>query len=363
MSENEDRQSARYLRVCAYALIILASLAITWLMNSMAVVFKPLLLALFLCYVIYPAVRFLARRGAPGWLAYSVPVLGVAGVMYVIAKLISINIERFSERMGLYSENIAAIEAKLTQLGTMFGAAEGDDVSLLDAIPTEAISGFVTGGTTFVLGIAASVFVITFFMVFIFWEAGRVETRIRLAWGGDRAARMLSVTRVLNDDVQRYINLKVLVSGVTGVLAAVVMFAFGLEFWAVLALLIFLFNFIPYVGSIVATVLPGVVALLQFSEMWKVALIVAILTTIQQVLGNVWEPKLQGRNLNLSPLLILACLAFWGWLWGVVGMVIAVPLTAAIRLALEGHPATRPLAVLMMDVNPDDKEVAWGWEL
>jgi predicted PurR-regulated permease PerM len=115
--------------------------------------------------------------------------------------------------------------------------------------------------------------------------------------------------------------------------------------WGVL---IFLFNFIPYIGSLVAVSLPIILSFLQYAdEPWKPLLITVLLLLVQRVVDNYIEPRLTGRKLGVSPLIVLLSLAFWGWLWGIVGMILAVPLTVIGKIILENIPETKPLATLL----------------
>jgi len=127
-----------------------------------------------------------------------------------------------------------------------------------------------------------------------------------------------------------------------------VLAVFGVPFVVMWGILTFLFNFIPYLGSLVATLAPLVVCLLEFSDrLWIVLIVAVLLVLIQQVLGVYLEPRLMGRRLGVSPLLILLSLSFWGVLWGVVGMILAVPLLMVFKIVLDNIPETRPLATLM----------------
>lgn len=148
--------------------------------------------------------------------------------------------------------------------------------------------------------------------------------------------------------IRKYVGIKILISAVTGVLVWMTMAIIGLKLAGVFGVLAFLLNFIPSIGSIVVTFLPVPIAVVQFqSEPWLIVLVVAIPGAIQNLLGNIIEPKLQGEGLNLHPVTILLALSFWGLLWGIVGMFLAAPITAAIRIVLMQFEMLRPIARLM----------------
>ncbi len=158
-------------------------------------------------------------------------------------------------------------------------------------------------------------------------------------------------SQVYSDVVQKirkYVGIKILISAVTGVLVWMTLAIIGLKLAGVFGVLAFLLNFIPSIGSIVVTFLPVPIAVVQFqSSPWLIVLVVAIPGAIQNLLGNLIEPKLQGEGLNLHPVTILLALSFWGLLWGIVGMFLAAPITAAIRIVLMQFDMLRPVANLM----------------
>jgi AI-2 transport protein TqsA len=147
--------------------------------------------------------------------------------------------------------------------------------------------------------------------------------------------------------IRRYVGIKVAISTMTGLLVWASLSIIGLELAGVFGILAFLLNFIPSIGSIVATLLPIPIAVVQFQSPLPIILAVAVPGVIQNLLGNVIEPKLMGEGLNLHPVTILLALSFWGLLWGIVGMFLAAPITAAIRIVLMQFDMFRPIANLL----------------
>lgn len=165
--------------------------------------------------------------------------------------------------------------------------------------------------------------------------------------GEKKAEPVLAAADRITLAVQHYLGLKSLVSLITAIMAVVILWLFGIHFAILWGLLTFFLNFIPNIGSFIATFPPVAVALFQTGSPGKALVIAALLSIVQLGVGNFLEPKLMGRGLDLSPLVVLLALLFWGWLWGLVGMLLAVPLTAAVKIAMEQIDETRTLAVLM----------------
>ncbi|HON92628.1 MAG TPA: AI-2E family transporter [Sedimentisphaerales bacterium] len=148
--------------------------------------------------------------------------------------------------------------------------------------------------------------------------------------------------------IRKYVGIKIVISAVTGTMVWVILTLAGLKLATVFGILAFLLNFIPSIGSIIVTFLPLPIAVVQFqSSPWMIVLVIAVPGVLQNILGNIIEPKLQGEGLNLHPVTILLALSFWGLLWGIVGMFLAAPITAAIRIMLMQFDMFRPIARLM----------------
>ncbi len=181
---------------------------------------------------------------------------------------------------------------------------------------------------------------VLFFIVFLL--AGRNPYVIRRGVYAD-----------IDSQIRRYLVTKVAISAVTGILVWGVLHLFGLKLASVFGMLAFMLNFIPSIGSIIATCLPIPVAAAQFQDNYVMMIgVVAVPGAIQLVIGNVIEPKLMGGGLRLHPITILLSLAFWGLLWGPAGMLLAVPIMATIRIVLDQFPITESASRLLAGQLP-----------
>jgi predicted PurR-regulated permease PerM len=159
--------------------------------------------------------------------------------------------------------------------------------------------------------------------------------------------------RKILDEIYRatnkYITLKTAVSLLTGGISYVILLLFGIDYAFLWAFLIFIFNYIPYIGSLVATLLPSVFAIIQFGSLWSFVWVFISIEVVQLVVGNYVEPKVMGRSLNLSPLVVVLALSFWGYIWGLLGMFLSVPITSILLITMAQFPATRNVAILLTE--------------
>jgi len=153
----------------------------------------------------------------------------------------------------------------------------------------------------------------------------------------------------VNTSISKYITLKSLVSLITGICSYVALYFLGVDspvFWA---FLIFLLNFIPTIGSLIATLFPSIIAVLQTGNFELFFWVLIIVGAIQILVGNVIEPKVMGNNLNVSTLVVFISLSFWGTIWGISGMVLSVPITVILIILLSQFDSTRNIAILLSE--------------
>lgn len=214
-------------------------------------------------------------------------------------------------------------------------AAEPDPVKRLLRVPVEAVGGLLMSTTGAIANILSNGLLVIIFICFLMFggSAGRPT-------GDGTWAEILEGTR-------RYIVTKVLISGTTGILVGCILSMLGVELALMFGLMAFLLNFIPSIGSIIATILPLPVVLLSDIPPAAKIMAIALPGAVQFLIGNVAEPRVMGKSMNLHPIVVLMSLIFWGLLWGIVGMFLAVPMASVMRILLEKLEITQPLARLM----------------
>jgi predicted PurR-regulated permease PerM len=171
--------------------------------------------------------------------------------------------------------------------------------------------------------------------------------RIHKAFDCEQAQRICDMLERITQELQTYLSAKAFISLVTAILVHVLLVFFDIDFAILWALLAFMLNFIPSIGSIFAAIPPILIAVLKFDSIMPAAWVAIYFTAINVVLGGLVEPRLMGQRLNLSPLLVILSLLFWGWLWGLTGMALSVPIMASIKIVCENIPQLRFASVLM----------------
>jgi predicted PurR-regulated permease PerM len=353
-SSEISMMSAGQKRIFFVVLALLTLVLVSIILEQLGSILKPFLVAVFLVNILLPIISFLEQKKIPRILSYIIVVGFVLLIFYLFGFFIYKNI-------GGFAQNSLVYERKLNQLiGGILGnlGIIGKDVpfklrdlTILKWLPTGSITAFFTSSLGSFFDLVGNAAVVAFFMLFLIAEVRYFNARVIKAYGRERASAILEIVQNINTSVRKYILVKLVVSLATGVLATIVMGIFNLDFFLFFGILTFLLNFIPYLGSIIATALPTVIAFLQFNSPWAAVWLLLILILVQNVLGSIIEPKIQGHQLNLSPLLVLISVMFWGWLWDSVGMILSIPIMATLRIILEQIEATKPIAIFMSEMD------------
>lgn len=315
----------RFLVGAASLVIIAAGLRAT------AVILMPLVLAVFLSVITFPLVRRLQQRGLHSALAVAMTLLAVLAVLSGPSMLIVTAIRQFAAAVPRYDTGLRTLIARALD----WLRARDIDTSTLTAYvdPSQLLNMMVTtlSGVATLLSLAFLVVLISAFMLF---EAAEVvHRRPRVL----PAEVRLHLSRIAGE-VQTWLWVKTIISFFTGVVAGVWVAALGVEFALLWGLLAFLLNYIPNLGSLIAAFPPALLALIQTGPLNAMLVLVGYLV-INIGFGSFMEPYLMGRRVGLSPLAVLLSVIVWGWMWGIPGMLLAVPITMTIKIALENSSA------------------------
>ncbi len=364
-----SQQFRNRLTVLSHAAIIMTLVTI-WLIQLVDVL-QPLFIALGTYFVLKPGADFLSKKGFPLMLSY-ITMLMLAILIVLSAGFFAYqqtaNFLDDEERMNEYTDKMndrwmdvkgmpligksildAGAEPNGTldeDLGSMGVLSEGSGL-------TDAIGSLLSSvGMFFVTGVT-----VLFFLLFIIFEASLLPGRIERAYPGGASERVHMIRDQIEASVNTYVVVKTGVGFGTGVCAGIIMLAFGIDLWFTWALLTFLLNYVPYIGSLLATIPPLILGFILLDPALLIFLSVLLLTN-QQLWGNIIETRWAGRALDISPVLLLVVTAFSFWVWGIVGMILSIPLVVILKIVLENIDATRPLAILLSERAPTLEE-AW----
>lgn len=335
-------------RATTISLVIVATFTVFYILWVGQPLLVPLAIAVLVWYGINALSYLYARalfKGRPNWLTLILALVTIAIGAGVIVDIVQGNIADVRNAAPTY-------KADLDQwLVRFYDLAGIEDVPTLSQfIASVDISEYVAGFAGAMTGILGDLALIVVYVGFLIYEQKTFSWKLEKMFPDpDKRRDIRNMIDNIQHQIQTYIWIKTLVSVVTGLVGYVVLTLVGVDFASFWAFTIFLLNYIPIIGSVVATLFPALLTLIQFDTFTPFLIVGIGLTSAQFIVGNVIEPKLMGSSLNLSPLVVLLSLALWGSLWGIPGMFLCVPITVIFLIILSHFDATRPLAVMLSE--------------
>lgn len=329
-------------KVNSALLAIIVVVAVGSVLRLTGSIFLPLVLALLLSFVSDPVVTFLTKHKVPRLLA----ILSVLGILltfgFLIGFVVYTSTQSLLREFPLYQRRLTGLLQDLIERFNL------PDYLLAEFNINRIIGGLVVSISGSFMAFFSGLLLVLVFLLFLLLERPYLHLKMLQAFQGHTTRKIVIILAHINAQIGRYLSVKLLVSAVTGAVIFMSFSIVGVDFPVIWAILTFLFNFIPSIGSIIITLLSGTFAVVQFAPEWGgvVATVLSMMAT-QMIIGNIIDPKLLGDSLNLSPVVILLSLLVWGWLWGVMGMFLAVPLTVAFKIAFENIPGMESIGILM----------------
>jgi AI-2 transport protein TqsA len=333
----EVPRALRALLLAACFVIVTAGLraAASWLV--------PLALALFVAAVSLPALKAFRRQGIPGGIAVLLVLLVDSAVLIILGMIVVRSAAEVRDALPEYVARFQAMEGDILAALERWGV-EVDALTYGELVQPERVLGVATTLLRSLTEAFSAFVLLLLFLIFILIEAARLPDKLRAAFGGAHFDQA-NLGRILGE-VQGYLAVKTVVSLVTGLLVGSAAALLGVDFALLWGLIAFVLNFVPSVGSIVAGIPAVLVALVQLGPGTALALAAAYLV-VNMGLGNLLEPAIMGRRLGLSTFFVILSVVYWGFVWGPVGMLLSLPLTLSVKIALEQSSELRWLAILM----------------
>ncbi len=326
MSDNKTE----YGLVQTAALFIIASYALTASLIYLKNLLLPFVIAIFFYFAISPIVYGIEKRlKIHRVLAFLIVVLVSLSLISLVGYFFSFSIQNFVRGASIYQDRIINTIDRFT----LFLSSNDIDLNFQKNLKSIPYIGYLSNATSNIVTFIGQSFLCFVFLLFFFISPKRLDKP--------------KLWEEIHDKVSLFINIKFLMSLMTSILVGVFFWVIQSDLAFLFAVIVFFLNFIPNVGSIAATLIPLPVLFLQYDFSIQFWLGLSIPGACQIIIGNVIEPKLMGKNLQVHPVTILLSLMFWGAIWGIAGAIIAAPMAAILKITLEQFHFTRPIANLM----------------
>jgi AI-2 transport protein TqsA len=328
-----------------YIFLIIITLVVILIYAQRIII--PFILAILFWFMIRVIKKVMSKlrfiRKWPEWLLTVISSVILLSLLFLVVQMITVNIRYLTNTLPIYEANIGKITKS-------FQARFDMDLSIVlsDLFKDINFGGILTRIFTTLTNLFGDALMVLVYLIFLLLEEPLFQNKIKAMYPEEHQYKKVnSLINKIDHSVSNYIAVKTLVSVLTGLLSFVALVLIGIEapfFWA---FLIFILNFIPSIGSLVATLFPTVFALLQFGEFTPAILVLAIVGAIQLIVGNLLEPRVMGNAMNISPLVVFLTLMLWGMMWGIPGMLLSVPITVILILIMSEFRETRPIAILL----------------
>ncbi len=334
-------------KIASLLIIIIATIALLILAQEILI---PLIIAMAIWFIIKEIRDFIdkvswIKKHVPKWLRSSFSTLIVFSILGLFSSVLAVNINELKNALPLYQNNVTEATDLINQtfninLKTAFSdyLINFDFSQIIKNIIAEISSLFGT------------LFMVLIYILFLFLEESVSSDKLKYIYTSEeKHLKAKSLFADIDKSIGNYIVLKTLVSLIAGISSYVILILLDINspfFWA---FLISLFNFIPVIGALIGVLFPTIIALLQFGEIEPALLVLLLLGLTQLIVGNIIEPKIVGKSLNVSSLIIILSLAIWGSIWGIFGMVISVPFTVILIIIFSRFESTKNIAIILSE--------------
>lgn len=347
------KSSSTHIKAIAYLLGFISFVVFVYILMALKNILIPFTIAIFLTYLFHPLVSFLKKKNVPQWLSLIFIFVVVFFFYYLIGVLIVSSFSTFPENAQIYWTNISNFLAEVLKPFDLtvkeFAAMINLDLQEIDF--NTVFQGLFKAGIIQNIFTSFSSMLGDFIIVMIFWifmilGKDKFEERVKFAFSNNKQ-KVENTIKGFNIQLQSYIIIKTIISLAVGIITTVILLAYGIDYALIWGLLTFILNFVPNIGALIATIAPIIISLLEYGFGFATISLSVLLIVTHNVMGNLVEPHYLGRQMDLSPVFVLFSLIFWGWVWGIVGMFLSVPIAAAMKILFSNIEPLKPIAILM----------------
>ncbi len=315
-------------------------------MKLAAGVMLPMVIAGIMAVTLNPLINILHKIHIPRNLSAIIVIAVVFGVVFLIVLFIQSSIAAFIEEYPKYAERFSILNSELVRF---IQNKTGVSYDFFDQIEwSGTLLRYLGSFSSSLVSFASSGLLIMIFLIFMLLENPFAPKKMILAFKTDNGIRISRILNRITGQVVKYLNLKFIISVGTGILVWLSLTIIGLDFAPMWGVFAFLLNFIPSIGSAIVMIITILMGFIQFyPEPGRIVAVIVSMAGIQMIIGNFIDPRLQASRLDISPIVILFSLVFWGWIWGIVGMFLAVPLTVIVQIVCQNIPFLYPVGILI----------------
>ncbi|MCL2293868.1 MAG: AI-2E family transporter [Spirochaetes bacterium] len=309
-------------------------------------VIMPMLIALLASFILFPVIKAMKKIKIPNTLGIIIILSILAGVIYLLVMILYNTISIFTLQLPWYMEQLKGIYRDITQQIMMRYSISTADF-FLEYDWGRLVRGYLVSFADSITRIAGYSFIVLIYLLFLLLEYPAFTNKLNRAYP-KMAKRIIIIIGKTTRGVGKYLAVKAFISAITGFCTWIILTIIGLDFALLWGVMTFFLNFIPYVGTMIVVTCIVLQSIVQFYPSLGMVLLVTIsISTLQFALGNIIDPRMQGGRLKLSVVVILFSLAFWGWIWGIMGAFLAIPITVTIKTICLNIPVLRPIGILM----------------
>lgn len=333
------------------SLSILAMAVIIYILKTLQSIFIPLTFAIFLSFMFYPLNKFLKAKKIPVAINMIIMVIIILISFTLMGAIVYTSVASFVTDFPKYEDAITNMTQSFFSFIDMpfenLTSYLGNKVNWFEIAEKLSLTKILSGTMGTFINFFVKLLLTIAFMIFIMVDLTDLSKRFKGVLSEDNISLSNNLIGQMTQQINTYIVNKTLISMATGLISMLFIAIFGIDFVVISGLLIFILNYIPNVGSIIASAFPIIICIVQYGISWQLFAISGSLISLQMVIGNFVEPRVMGHQLQLTPLFILVSLIFWYWVWGPVGMILAVPLTSAFTIVIKEISSLKVLSALI----------------
>lgn len=348
-------EEARTQKLAVGLLVVITLILVGMALRATYIVTLPLVLAFFLALLVRPIQTAITRR-VPRWLHWlgtAVAMLALFAVLALAALAVFVAVQLIQDKWPEYRDQLSGIWQRFSTGANRYNIPLTEQLTASEDT-RQRLMDLVTSGISSLSSFLAMIGVVFFLVLLMLIEAPQWPEKVEQTMEDENADRVLDTAGTISQKLRKFLLVRSSISLASGIIEGTWLWLMGVDLFLLWGMLYFVLNFVPTVGSLVASVGPALLSLVQFGFA-KTALIMGVIFVIEQVIGNYIAPRWQGRALNISPVVLLLSLVFWTWAWGAIGALITEPLTVTILIVCMHVPALRPLGLLISSTADEEE--------